>query len=202
MSISTIIYVRSSSDCPLSADEQAVRLRAVAADSGWIVAKIFIDRPTTTKKDRDQRPGQMALMNAIRSGTVQKVLMCSIDRLGRSLIDLVGILETCRAAGVELYLHEQRVDTAGSNGMSSLFDVAKMMAYHLRQSRRDRILRGQAAARNANVHFGRPPMSLIKVEKVKQGLASGKGVREVARLAGISAASVSRIKSASAPRSS
>ena len=49
------------------------------------------------------------------------------------------------------------------------------------------------------VRFGRPPISSSKVEKAKQGLAAGKGVRQVARLAGISPASCSRIKSALAP---
>ena len=158
---------------------------------------MFIDRPSTTTKGRDQRPGQTALIEAIRSGGVQKVLTWSIDRVGRTLAELVGFVETCRSRGVALYLHEQRLDTATSNGLS-IFDLGGMMALHLRQSRRDRILRGQAAARAASVRFGRPPIPAAKVEKARHGLAVGKGVRQVARLAGISAASVSRIKSASA----
>ena len=69
-----------------------------------------------------------------------------------------------------------------------------MMALHLRQSRRDRILRGQAAARSLSIRFGRPPIPTAKIEKAKHFLAMGKGVREVARLAGgISPSSVSRI---------
>ena len=66
--------------------------------------------------------------------------------------------------------------------------------HHLRQSRRDRILRGQAAARALSIRFGRPPIAKAKVEKAKRFLAAGKGVRQVARMAGISPASVSRIK--------
>jgi DNA invertase Pin-like site-specific DNA recombinase len=75
----------------------------------------------------------------------------------------------------------------------ALFELASIMAYHLRQSRRDRILRGQAAVRGL-VRFGRPPIPTTKVEKARHALASGKSVRQVARLAGISAASVSRMK--------
>ena len=55
-------------------------------------------------------------------------------------------------------------------------------------------LRGQAAARALSIKFGRPPIAKPKVEKAKQFLASGKGVRQVAKIAGISPASVSRIK--------
>ena len=76
----------------------------------------------------------------------------------------------------------------------NVFDLSTMMASHLRQSRRDRILRGQAAARAMAIRLGRPPIGKAKVEKAKRELAAGKGVRQVARLAGISAASVSRLK--------
>jgi hypothetical protein len=74
--------------------------------------------------------------------------------------------------------------------------VVAMMALHLRQSRRDRILRGQAAARSLSIRFGRPPIAKAKVEKARIAPAAGKGVRQAARLAGISPASVSRLKNA------
>jgi hypothetical protein len=60
--------------------------------------------------------------------------------------------------------------------------------------RRDKILRGQTAVRGL-VRFGRPPIPKAKVEMAKQELTAGKGVREVARLAGISASAASRLKS-------
>ena len=188
MPISAVIYARSSPDCALSAEDQAASLRTIAADNGWLVAKVLIDRPTTMNKGRDRRPGQMALIEAIRSGSVDRVMLNSIDRVGRTLAELVGFVEMCRASSVALYWHEQRLDTATSNGLS-IFDLTEMMALHLRQSRRDKILRGQAAARAASVRFGRPPIPAAKVEKARHGLAAGKGVRRVARLAGISAAS-------------
>ena len=154
---------------------------------------IFTDRPTTVRKGQERRPGELALIEAIRSGSIGKVLVWSLCRVGRSLTELVGFLETCRARGVALYLHEQQIDTATSNGMS-LLDVAPLMVHHLRQSRRSKILRGQASARALSIRFGRPPIAKQKVDRAKQFLASGKGVREVARMAGISPASAARIK--------
>lgn len=69
------------------------------------------------------------------------------------------------------------------------------MAHHLHQSRRDRVLRAHAAARaTSTARFGRPRLPAARVEKAKAGLAAGKGIREVTRLAGISPASVSRLK--------
>jgi len=193
MTVRIAIYARTSSDCPLSADEQIERLATIARERGWTVAQVFSDRPTTVRKDR--RPGEAALIDLIRRGALDRVLIFSIDRIGRSLVDLVTFLEACRTAAISLWLDEQGLDTDGSKGLP-LFDVTEMMAFHLRQSRRDRILRGQATARGLSIRFGRPPIAKAKVERARVALAAGKGVRQAARLAGISAASVSRLKNA------
>ena len=177
----------------MSADEQIEHLTTIAEERGWAVAQVFTDRPATVKKDR--RPGEAALIDLIRRGATERVLICSVDRIGKSLVELVTFMEACRTAGVSLWLDEQGLDTAGSNGLP-LFDVTEMMAFHLHQTRRDRILRGQAAARSLSIRFGRPPIAKAKVEKARTALAAGKGVRQTARLAGISAASVSRLKNA------
>ena len=193
MIIRTAIYARTSPDCPLSLEEQIERLRTVAAERGWTVGHVFSDRPTTIRKGQDRRPGELALIEAIRSGAIDRVLVSSIDRIGKSLVELVGFMENCRLHDVSLWVEEQRLDTATSNGMS-LFDLSTMMVHHLRQSRRSKILSGQASARALSIRFGRPPIAKQKVDRAKQFLASGKGVRQVARMAGISPASVSRIK--------
>jgi DNA invertase Pin-like site-specific DNA recombinase len=193
MTVSAAIYARTSPECLMSAEEQIEHLKIIAAKRGWVISKIFVDRPPTVKRGRERRPGEAALIAAIRRCDVQKVLMIGIDRFGRSLAELVVFIEACRMAGTSLWLDDQSLDTERSNGLS-LFDMAAMMAQHLRQGRRERILRGQAAARILNVKFGRPPIPATKVRKAKNFLAEGKGVRQVARLAGISAASVSRLK--------
>ena len=137
----------------------------------------------TVRKRQDRRPGEIALINTIQSGAIDRVLVWSIDRIGKSLVELVGFLEVCRRSGVLLWVDERKLDTATLNGLS-LFDLSTMMASHLRQSRRDRIIRGQAAARSLSIRFGRPPLTKPKVEKAKQFLAAGKGVRESARTIG------------------
>jgi len=186
------IYARTSPDCPLSADDQVKRLKTVAAERGWTVVAVLTDRPTSTRGP-DRRPGEAALIDAIRDGTIDRVMIWSVCRVGRSLGEMIGFLEACRTASVGLYLHEQGLDTEACNGMS-LFDLGQMMALHLRQSRRDRILRGQAAARSLSIRFGRPLLSTTKIEKAKTFLATGKSLREVARLAGISSSAVGRLK--------
>jgi DNA invertase Pin-like site-specific DNA recombinase len=191
MTIRAAIYARSSPDCPLPIEDQVERLQTVAGERGWTVTQVFTDRPASAKKCLDRRPGEAALAEVMRSGTIDRVLVSSICRVGKSLTDLIAFLEECRSAGVAVYLHEQNIDTAAVSG---LIEMAALMAYHLRQTRRDRILRGQAAARALSIRFGRPPIPLARQEKARQELANGRGVREAARIAGISAASVSRLK--------
>jgi DNA invertase Pin-like site-specific DNA recombinase len=191
MTIRAAIYARCSPDCSLSIEGQVARLSSIASEHGWKVESVFTDSPVSAKKGLDRRPGEVALAEVIRSGTIDRVLVSSICRVGKSLTDLIAFLEECRSAGVAVYLHEQNIDTAAVSG---LIEMAALMAYHLRQTRRDRILRGQAAARALSIRFGRPPIPLARQEKAKQELANGRGVREAARIAGISAASVSRLK--------
>ena len=150
------IYARSSPDCPLAADEQIKRLRTVAIERGWTVAHVFADRPTAVKKDQDRRSGEQALVAAIRSAAIDRVLVWSIDRIGKSLADLVGFIETCRSAYVAVTLHDEGFDSETSNGLS-LFDVSRVMAHHLRQSRRDRIFadrRLHGACRSSSAAHG------------------------------------------------
>jgi len=194
MTICAAIYARTSPDCLVTADQQVEQLRAIATEHGWSIAFVFTDHPTV-KKGRERRPGEIALRDAIQHGGIQKVLVSSIDRVGRSLEELVQFLEICRRAGVSLWLNEQRLDTTLSNGLS-IFDIAEMLALHVSQSRRAKILQGQAAARNLHVRFGRPPIPVRKLERARTFLATGKSLREVARLAGISASAVGRLKNA------
>ena len=144
-------------DCPLSADEQIERLQAIACQRGWAVVHIFTDRPISVRKGQDRRPGEVALIDLIRRGAIDRVLIWSIDRVGRSLIDLVAFMEACRTAGVSLWLDEQSIGHRRIEWPAAVRRDA-MLAFHLRQTRRDRILRGQAAARSLSIRFGRPPM--------------------------------------------
>jgi len=199
MTRTAVIYARTSPECPLSADEQITHLKNLAGHRGSTVGRVFADRVVIIRKGREKRPAEAALLDAIRAGEIQRVLIWSIDRVGRSLTDLVAFLEACRSAGVSLWLDHERIDTAASNGLS-LFDVGGMMAHHQRQSRRGQILRGQAVARgNPNVRFGRPPLPEGKIEKARMLLSTGKSLRQTARLAGISPTSVGRLKTGLEP---
>ena len=103
MTMRVAIYARTSPDCLLSAEDQVERLKTVAAERGWTVMAAFTDRPTSARGP-DRRPGEAALIDAIRSGTIDRVMIWSVCRIGKSLADLVSFMETCRTAGVALWM--------------------------------------------------------------------------------------------------
>ena len=75
MTICAVIYARSSSDCPATAEQQVEHLRMIATAHGWMVTGVFTDHPMTVKKGRERRPGETALRDAIRHGGVQGARM-------------------------------------------------------------------------------------------------------------------------------
>src|SRR5262252_9585899 len=102
MTISAAIYVRTSAECPASIGEQRERLQGIADRHEWSIARTFTDRPMPMKRGREQRPAEAALLQAIRAGRVKRVLIWSLDRVGRTLPELAMFLELCRLTGVDI----------------------------------------------------------------------------------------------------
>ena len=166
------IYARSSPDCPISADEQIEHLRNVASERGWTVSHVFADRPTSVQKGPDRRPRENELIEAIRSGAIDRVLIWSIDRVGKCLVDLIGFIEMCRSAHVALNLYEEGFDSETSNGLS-LFDVSALLGAPPATIAAGSHVRGQAAA-HASVGqelVGHQSRSRRRLSKAKRFLA-------------------------------
>ena len=79
----------------------------------------------------------------------------SVDRLGRSLQDLIGFLYEIHAAGVDLYLHVQGLDTATPAG-KAMFQMLGVFAEFERSLIRERVMAGLARARKQGTKSGRP----------------------------------------------
>jgi DNA invertase Pin-like site-specific DNA recombinase len=97
------IYLRVSTD-KQTTDNQRRELEAVAERSGWKVVKVYEDAGISGAKGRDKRPGLDAMMKAVNAKEFDMVASWSVDRLGRSLTDLLGILQALHEKGVGLFL--------------------------------------------------------------------------------------------------
>src|SRR5437879_40702 len=104
------IYARVSTDAQ-STDVQIVQLREVAERHGWTVVAEYVDQGVSGAKGREQRPQFDALLRGVARREFDLVAAWSVDRLGRSLQDLVAFLTDLQAKKVDLYLHQQALDT-------------------------------------------------------------------------------------------
>src|SRR5215831_16287885 len=135
------------------------------------------------------------------------VMAWAIDRLGRSLVDLLGTIQGLEACGVDLYLDQQNIDTTTPVG-KLLFQITGAFAEFERSIIRTRVNAGLKRAKDQikrNGHFvtrngevrkrlGRPNADPKKVRAAQAELAKGFGIIRVARMVGLGTGTVQRIK--------
>ena len=171
------IYLRVSTGGQTTANQRR-ELRAVAKRHGWSVVEVFEDAGISGAKDRDQRPGLDALLKAVARREFDMVAAWSVDRLGRSLKNLVEVLGELHAKGVDLYLHQQGLDTSTPSGRA-MFQMMGVFAEFERAMIRERVRAGIERARAEGVTFGRPSIedsNAGKYEAIKAALAAKKGI--------------------------
>jgi len=115
------IYIRVSTDGQTTANQRR-ELEAVATRSGWEVVGIYEDAGISGTKGRDKRPGFDRLLRDATARKIDMVAAWSVDRLGRSLQHLVGLLNELQALGCDLYLHQQAIDTTTPLGRGNRKD--------------------------------------------------------------------------------
>jgi len=200
------LYVRVSTDHQ-TVENQVGELRQVAGRRGWDVVEVYRDAGISGAKGRDKRPGLDAMLNDANRRRFDVVMSWAIDRLGRSLIDLLGTIQHLEAVGVDLYLEQQNIDTTTPTG-KLLFQIAGAFAEFERSMIRQRvkaglapikanIARGEKFTSKAGIvrrNLGRPGAEPDKVERARQELARGTGIGKTARLTGLGTGTVHRLK--------
>lgn len=126
MSKRVAIYARVSTG-EQTPDNQLQERVSLPSAWGWQVAAEHIDHGSGGAKGRDRRPAYDRLYGAIVRREIDLVMAWSVDRLGRSLQQLVGLLSDLDAKGVDLYLHQQGIDTTTAAG-KALFQMCGVFA--------------------------------------------------------------------------
>lgn len=184
------LYLRVSTDHRQTVENQRRVLLEVSDRLRWSIVREYADEGISGAKGRDKRPGFDALLKGVARREFDLVAAWSVDRLGRSLQDLVGFLGDIQSRGVDLYLHQQALDTSTVSGRM-LFQMLGVFSEFERAMIAERVKAGLA---RTTKRLGRPPIEADKRESVQAMLAAGVGVREAARRSGLSATSVSRMK--------
>jgi DNA invertase Pin-like site-specific DNA recombinase len=91
------LYVRVSTDRQTVAN-QVAKLTEVAEARGWHVVATFTDAGISGAEGRRDRPGLDDMLKQAQRGTFDVVMAWAIDRVGRSLIDLLGTIQHLEAS--------------------------------------------------------------------------------------------------------
>jgi DNA invertase Pin-like site-specific DNA recombinase len=173
------IYARVSSETQ-DYEMQLQELQALADRSGYEVVEIYAEKISGTKANAD-RPELKRLMKDARWRRFQKVLVWSVDRLGRSLKNLVDTLTELRDLKIDIFAQQQGIDTGTQMGamMFSFISIFSEFETNLRKSRQQAgIIRAKASGKTWG---GRQPTSEEKVEKIRTMKRKGFTVRDICK---------------------
>ena len=160
--------------CRVSTDDQDCAVQ-IATLERFGCKKIYADQVGGRRRDRAQLA---ACLDCLREGDVLAVTR--VDRLGRSLADLIKTADELRQRDVSLYLAQQNIDTATPMGQMfyAMLGVFAEFDYHLRRERQvEGIVRAKAAGR----YKGRKPLGAAKVAEIRRLRAEGLRPADIAR---------------------
>ena len=186
------IYVRVSTD-KQTIDNQVAALRQIAERRGWEVVDQYSDAGISGAKGRDGRPGLDQMLKDASKRKFDVIMAWAIDRLGRSLIDLLGTIQTLEACGVDLYLDQQSIDTTTPAG-KLMFQVCGAFGEFERSMIRQRINAGLKRAVAQGKQLGRPKVDPAIEKRIQAQLRLGKGMRKIARELGVGTGTVQRVR--------
>jgi DNA invertase Pin-like site-specific DNA recombinase len=193
------IYLRVSTQDQTTTNQER-ELRAVAERMGIEIAKVYRDHGISGAKGRDKRPDFDRLCKDAARRQFDIVMAWSVDRLGRSLQDLVGFLSEIHSLKIDLYLHQQGLDTTTPAGkamfqMMGVFadyaDTAVMRSAGLRRAKETGTKSGRP--------IGRPTIDPALEVSIRDSLARGVSYRVTAETCGVALGTVQRIAAASRP---
>ena len=186
------IYVRVSTD-KQTVENQTRELRQIAERRGWQVVTEYRDAGISGAKGRESRPGLDQMLKDASRRRFDVVMAWAIDRLGRSLIDLLGTIQTLEACGVDMYLDQQALDTTTPAGRL-MFQVTGAFAEFERSMIRQRVNAGLKRAVEQGKQLGRPKISPAIERRIQSHLRANTGILKTARECGVGTGTVQRVK--------
>jgi DNA invertase Pin-like site-specific DNA recombinase len=174
------LYARVSTD-KQTCENQLQELHTIAERMNYTIVAEFVDNGISGMKTRQNRPALDQLMKSATQRKFDMVMCWSIDRLGRSLQNLVEILNELQALKIDLFFLQQGMDTSTPSGRM-IFSVFGAIGEFERNLIRERVIAGQKRAVANGVKIGRP-------SKMNDGLRSaiqllrekGMGIKQIAR---------------------
>jgi DNA invertase Pin-like site-specific DNA recombinase len=185
------IYLRTGTT-DQNAETQLRELETVAARSEWEIVEVYRDAGVSGGKGRDKRP---AFNRLIKDATTRKINMIaawSVDRLGRSLQDLVALLTELQALECDLYLHQQTLDTSTPAGRA-MFQMCRAFAEFERGILRERVHSGLTRAKVKEPKMRHRPVKLSDEVRIRELRGEGMSILKIGRTLRIGTSVVQRV---------
>jgi DNA invertase Pin-like site-specific DNA recombinase len=193
MSKRVAIYARVSTG-EQTCENLLLELRSVADRQGWEIVREYVDEGISGSKGRDKRPELDMLLKACIRRDIDMVMASSVDRIGRSLSHLIDFLSVAHSKGVQLYLHQQGIDTSTASGLA-MFQMLGVFSQFEHSMIQERVRSGLARARAQGVTLGRPRTDPSIEAGIRDALLrKDKGVRKIAREFGVGTSVVQRVQ--------
>lgn len=157
---------------------QLYDLKGLCDRSGWTVASIYREKISGLTSANDRIALRELLISA-RQRQFEKVVVWSVDRLGRSMPQLISTLTELNACGVHLVSFRQGIDTSTPMG-SMLWQFLGIFAEFEHSIRKERQAAGIARAKEKGVKFGRPSISQSKRRDILALRCQGLGINKIA----------------------
>lgn len=183
------IYARVSTT-DQTAENQVLDLRKYCTARGWKIAEEFTD--TGISGSKEDRPALKRLMDAVRKGRVDSVLVWRFDRFARSVPHLVGALQEFRECNVGFTSYQEGIDTATPQGKMVFTFLAAIAEFEL-NILSERIKAGHRRTREQGTHIGRPAVPADKVAAIRALHAEHVSYKNIAIRVGLSKSTVGKI---------
>jgi DNA invertase Pin-like site-specific DNA recombinase len=176
---SAAIYVRVST-VEQDTGLQEAELREYCDRRGW---RHTVYRDKAQSGAKQDRPSLNQMLNDLRRRRFDVVVVWALDRLARSLKQLLTIGEECRSLGVDLVSLRQNIDTTLPAGRLT-FHILGAVAEFERELLRERVKAGMAQARRTGKHVGRPALRKFQaseIERIRELRSMGESIRKLAK---------------------
>jgi DNA invertase Pin-like site-specific DNA recombinase len=186
-----VIYTRTSTKQQRT-DMQLDALHALVKNSNYELVDVIEDVGISGGKKGRSRAGMAQLMEMVNRREVDVVCVYSVDRIGRSMGDIISLVEELDQKGVGLIIHKNAIDTSTAQGkiLVGFFALVAQMEKDMNNSR---VRDGVAAARAKGKQIGRKPLSATKLNEIREMRRQGKGMNFIAKHLSVGNSQVLRV---------
>ena len=171
---------------------QLEKLREVASLKGLVVVKEFTDE-MSGGKGRESRKGFDALIKGAVKKDFDTIMVWAVDRLGRSLQDLIAFLNEIHSVNCDLYIHNSGLDSSTPSG-KMMFSMMGVFAEFEREMIKARTKLALQRYKNNGGILGRPKiLNPGLISSIKYMRENGEGIRKISENLRVGVSTIYRV---------